>query len=354
MGPTPSTSDGDAATWARHLGVSREAVEVHRAAAVVDLHVESFIWTRLAGYRLDRRHDRSPLGGRLFGQVDVPRMRAAGLGGAVMSIATNPFRPMQGRRRAVRVNIARLRRLLAACPDVDVVADVAAFERARAEGHLACLLALQGANALTPDDLASPALSDVCRITLVHLTRSRHGSASAPLGGDRGLRPEGARMIEAMRAHSVLLDLAHAAPSTFWQALEVHGTETPVIVSHTGARAVRDSWRNVDDDQIRAIAARDGVVGVILHRGFLTSWTRRASAADVAAHLDHIVRVGGEQTAALGTDYDGFILPPPDLRSVTDLPRVVQALLDLRHPPERIVQMLGANPLRPLRAIRPG
>jgi membrane dipeptidase len=350
----PATTSADAATWARALGVSREAVEVHRAAGVVDLHVESFIWTRLAGYRLDRQHEHTLLGGRLFGQADVPRMRAAGLGGAVMSIATNPFRPLQSRRKAVRVNVARLRRVLMACDGVDVVADAPAFDRARARGRLACFLALQGANALTPDDLGGPALADVSRITLVHLTRSRHGAASAPLGGDRGLRPEGARMIEAMRANGVLLDLAHAAPSTFWQALDIHGSEGPVIVSHTGVRAQHPSWRNVDDDQIRAIAARDGVVGVILHRGFLTSWGRSARAADVARHIDHIVRIGGERTAALGSDYDGFILPPADLRSVTELPRVVQALLDLGHPPDRIMRILGENPVRPLRAARPG
>jgi membrane dipeptidase len=352
MGRAPTAST-DLAARARRLGVSHEALEVHRAAAAVDLHVESFIWTRVAGYRIERHHDHTLLGGRLFGQADVPRMKAAGLGGAVMSIATNPFRALSARRRAARLNVARLRRTLASCDGVEVVADATAFDRARAAGDLGCFLGLQGANALIPEDIGSPALADVSRITLVHLTRSRHGSASAPLGGGHGLRPEGARMIEAMRAHGVLLDLAHASPPTFWQALDAHGSGTPAIVSHTGARAVHDSWRNVDDDQIRAIAARGGVVGVILHRGFLTSRRRRASAADVAAHIDHIVRVGGEDVAALGSDYDGLILPPPDLRSVDELPRVTQALLDLGHPPERIVKVLGTNPVRPIRALRP-
>ncbi|HEX7096932.1 MAG TPA: hypothetical protein VF183_13685, partial [Acidimicrobiales bacterium] len=80
--------------WARRLGVSREAIEVHLAAGLVDLHVESFVWTRVFGYRLDRSHDRTLLGGRLYGQVDLPRLRRAGVGAAVMSIATNPFKPM--------------------------------------------------------------------------------------------------------------------------------------------------------------------------------------------------------------------------------------------------------------------
>ena len=94
-----------------------------------------------------------------------------------MSIATNPFRPMASpapsRARQRRAGSARA--LTAA--DVDVVDDAAAFDRARAAGRLACFLGLQGANALRPDDVGAPALADVSRVTLVHLTRSRHGAA---------------------------------------------------------------------------------------------------------------------------------------------------------------------------------
>ena len=71
----PATTSADAATWARALGVSREAVDVHRAAGVVDLHVESVIWTRLAGYRLDRRHEHTLFGGCLFGRFTHAAVR---------------------------------------------------------------------------------------------------------------------------------------------------------------------------------------------------------------------------------------------------------------------------------------
>jgi membrane dipeptidase len=347
----------DAATLARRLGVSREAVEIHQAAGLFDLHVESFIWTRVFRYDLGRRHGRTILGGRLFGQVDVPRLRDGGVAGACMSIATNPMRPMASRRRTVRLNVARLRRMLGAA-GVAVVDDASAFDRARASGQLACLIGIQGANAMHPDDLGMPALAAVSRVTLVHLTRSRHGSSSAPGGGDAGLRPEGRRMVESLRAHRVLLDLAHASPRTFWSALDAHRqgghhAVAPVIVSHTGARAVHDSWRNLDDDQIRAVAATGGVVGIMFHGGFLTGSPRRATAADVVRHVEHVIRVGGEETAAIGSDYDGFIIPPRDLRDVAALPRLTQAMLDAGHAPERIVRVLGSNPLRPLRMVRP-
>jgi len=353
MAPPVSALTWEPGAWARRLGVSREAIDIHLAAGVVDLHVESFVWTRVFGYRLDRSHDRTLLGGRLYGQADVPRLLRAGMGGAVMSIATNPFRTQGSRRRVARVHVARLRRVLAAIDGVEVVDNAADFDRARADGRLACFLALQGANAISPDDLASPALRGVSRITLVHLTRSRYGSPNAPLGGGRGLPKAGRSMVEAMRRHHVLLDLAHASRRTFWDALDVWGDDQPVIVSHTGVRRVHESWRNIDDDQIRAIADRGGVVGIMLHAPFLTSRPRTAGALDVARHISHVIDVGGEATAALGTDYDGLILPPRDLRSVVELPRITQALLDLGHPPERIARVLGENPLRPLRVLRP-
>jgi membrane dipeptidase len=343
----------DRVGWARRLGTSAHAIDLVASSDVVDLHVESFIWTRVFGYDLARWHDRSLTGHRLWGQADVPRLAAAGCTGAVMSIATNPFRPARSRRTAALRNVARLGAELHRAGAV-VVADAAAYRRARAAGRLACFLALQGGHAVRPDDLGHPGLAAVSRVTLVHLTRSRLGAPSAPGGRDGGLTAEGRAFVEALRAHRILLDLAHAAPRTFWDALDVHGGDTPVAVTHTGVREVRPSWRNVDDDQIRAVADRGGVVGVILHAGFLARPGRRARAHDVARHLDHVVQVGGIETAALGTDVDGFIVPPRDLRTVLELPRVVQALLDLGWPDDRVRAAVGANALRVVAELRPG
>jgi membrane dipeptidase len=320
---------------------------------VVDLHVESFIWTRVFGYRLDRSHGRTPLGDRYFGHADLPRLRAAGYTGAVMSIATNPFRSRSGRRAATLRNLARLRRLLRDA-GAAVVADAAGYRRARRDGRLACFVALQGGNALAPDDLASPAIGDVSRITLVHLTRSRLGAPSAPGGGPRGLTVEGRRFVEAMAERSILLDLAHANRTTFWDVLDVSPAENPVIVSHTGVAAVCRSWRNVDDDQIRAVADRGGVVGIMFHRGFLTRPARRAAAADVARHVAHVVNVGGEDCAAIGSDFDGMIVPPADLADVRALPTLVRALLDAGLPAPTVAKILGANYLRVVDAVRGG
>src|SRR2546422_11738329 len=102
----------DPEAWAKELGISNEAVQLYAASDVVDLHLDSFIWQRIFGYDLKKRHGRGLLGARFYSQVDFPRALEAGLTGATWIITTNPLRTAAGRARAFVKNIARLRDLL--------------------------------------------------------------------------------------------------------------------------------------------------------------------------------------------------------------------------------------------------
>jgi membrane dipeptidase len=323
-------------------------------ADVLDAHVESFVWARVLRYDLRRRHGRGLLGGRLYSQLDIPRMGAVGMTGAVFSIATNPIRSREGRRMTLLANIRRLQMVLESDPGVAVVSDGAGYRRARAEGRMGCFLAVQGGNAVTADDLA--ALPDVVsRVTVVHLTRSGLGSPSRPLapGGPgrrpgRGLTPAGHDYVEALDARRILVDLAHINGRGFWDALAAHDRSMPAIVSHTGVRGVHDVWRNIDDAQVRAIADTGGVVGVMYHSGFLGE----SSAEAVVRHLEHVVKVGGEDCAALGSDWDGLIVPPRDMRTVAEFPVLVRAMRARGFTDERVRKIVGANYLRVVDAVR--
>src|SRR5688500_17663144 len=90
----------DPRRWAAALGVGVDDVELLRAADVVDLHVDSFIWSRIVRYDLHRRHVRPPVGRRYAWQVDLPRALEAGVTGAIWSITTNPLRRAEARRDA--------------------------------------------------------------------------------------------------------------------------------------------------------------------------------------------------------------------------------------------------------------
>src|SRR5437868_962343 len=96
--------------------VSHEATEIYRASEIVDLHVDTFIWTRIFGYDLLRRHGRGLLGACFYGQADLPRLREAGVGGAIWSITTNPLRRRSRRTPVFRRNLERLVAIFARAP----------------------------------------------------------------------------------------------------------------------------------------------------------------------------------------------------------------------------------------------
>ena len=349
----------DTGEWAKSLGVSREAIELYRQSDVIDLHVDSFIWTRIFGYDLRKRHGRGPLGARFYSQADLPRLISAGVTGAAWVITTNPLGSSRRRARAFFENLSRLRRELTAAPDrVALVRNAAEYRAARENGRHGAFIAIQGGNALDHDldDYGRIPDGVVTRVTLVHLTSSSFGATSSPLAlTDSGLTGHGRDLVRRLDAERIFVDLAHISKNGFYDAVKVHDSSIPLIVTHTGVSGVFPHWRNLDDDQLRAIADSGGTVGVMYQASFLgPSWlvggTNTASL--VADHLEHIVRVVGEDHASLGSDWDGAIVTPRDMQTCVELPKLVQLLLDRRLRPEAIQKILGQNYLRALRHLR--
>jgi membrane dipeptidase len=347
----------DPSAWASALGISREAVEVYLASDVIDLHIDSFIWTRIFGYDLLRRHGHGLLGARFYSQADLPRLREAGVSGGCWVITTNPLRRRSRRPELFARNLERLRAILASAPDdVAVVRNVAEYRKARAANRHAAFIAVQGGNAfdrdlgaldLIPDDL-------VLRITLVHLSRSALGNTSAPSFGKRadGLTGLGRDFVRALNQRRIFVDLAHISRQGFFDAVEVHDKSQPLIVTHTGVTGVHPHWRNLDDEQLRAIAQSGGTIGVMYQSSFLGDPINGGRAESIVRHLEHIVETVGEDFASLGSDWDGAIVPPRDLPTCLELPRLCELMLKRGWSPERVQKILGGNVLRAIALLR--
>ena len=343
--------------WANSLGISREAVALYLASDVIDLHIDSFIWSRIFGYDLTKRHDLGPLGGRYFRQVDFPRIREAHVTGATWVVTTNIARKAPWRARTLFRNLEKLCSTFAKVDgEFAIVRNTAEYRAARAQGKHGAFIGVQGGNAFDENLAFLEAVPDglILRVTLVHLSTSKMGVTSSPLslGATGGLTHFGREFVERLNARKVFVDLAHVSREGFFDAVAVHDKSQPLLVTHTGVSGVFPHWRNLDDEQIRSIAHTGGTIGIMYQSGFLGPSTFNGRASLIVDHLEHVVNVAGEDHASLGSDWDGMIVPPTDMPSCLELPKLVQIMLDRGFSPERIQKILGGNFLRVVSALR--
>src|SRR5690606_22263104 len=104
----PSDPRSDRERYAAQLGISQAALDLYLASEVIDLHIDSFIWHRVFGYDLTRKHGRGLLGGLCYSQADIPRVLKAGITGATCVIQTNPTRDGRGREQMFDDNLPQL------------------------------------------------------------------------------------------------------------------------------------------------------------------------------------------------------------------------------------------------------
>ncbi|HEY6460309.1 MAG TPA: membrane dipeptidase, partial [Polyangiaceae bacterium] len=158
--------------------------------------------------------------------------------------------------------------------------------------------------------------------------------------------------VRALDARRIFVDLAHIHRRGFFDAVEAHDRSLPLIVTHTGVSGVFPHWRNLDDEQLRAVADSGGTVGIMYHAPFLGRRGAGKHASRVVDHIEHVVKTVGEDHASLGSDWDGAIVTPRDMKTCLELPKLVELMLQRGMGEETIRKVLGANYLRALRHLR--
>jgi membrane dipeptidase len=325
---------------------SPEARAIHARHPAIDLHADSLMWSRWTGYDIHLRHDPPLPLAALGGHVDIPRMIEGGVGAQFFGLVSVAF-PTRGLAAVIDEQIDQLELAIVRDPrrlrKARTAGDV---QRAAAEGAVAALLGIEGGHALEGDlrKLDHFARRGVRYLGLCHFTANE--LCYPAYGGGRrdaeGLTPFGREVVEHAGELGVIVDLAHINKRGFLDVCEL--SKHPPIVSHTGVLGVFSHWRNIDDEQLRAIADRGGVVGVI----FCPRYLGRDGIEPVVAHLRHIIDVCGEDTPALGSDWDGFIIPTKDLRDAARLPLLTDGLLKAGFSEETIAKILRRNALRAL------
>lgn len=196
-------------------------------------------------------------------------------------------------------------------------------------------------------------------VSLCHYGVSSYSHGTQAPGG---LTPRGAPMLQALDKAGILLDLSHLAEAAFWEALDEFGG--PVLATHNCARALCDHDRQFDDEQLRAIIDRKGVVGVAMDDWMLSPlWDKQAqdntgiTLETVVDHMDHINQLAGNAYhAAIGSDLDGGYgkeQSPADMDTIADLQRIPEILARRDYSDSDIAAMMHGNWLRLLRASLP-
>ena len=329
---------------------SAEARALHAAHPAIDLHADTLMWSRWIGYDLGKLHEPFLPAAAFFGHVDVPRLEAGGIGAQFFGLVSLPV-AARGQVRAIDEQIDALEAQIAAYEGFSKIRSAEEIERVQREGTTGALLGIEGAHALEGDldRVDHFARRGVRYLGLLHFSANEAGFPAYGAGRrDReGLTRWGRELVRRCEAASVIVDLAHINRTGFLEACAM--AARPLIVSHTGVSRAYDHWRNIDDEQIRAVADRGGVVGIIFCPRFLGG----DGIDDVVRHLRHVIDIGGEDTPALGSDWDGMIVPTPDLRDAAHLPLLTDALLRAGMHEETIAKILRHNALRVLRECPP-
>ncbi len=333
------------------------------------------------------------------GHVDLPRLRAGGVGVQTFAAFVASSVPADGAFAAARDMLDRIDEFAESDPAFLVKVETAADCRAAmAAGKTGVFAAVENGYAIGESlaNLEAFRRRGVRMMTLVHSRDTSWAAsctgAAASGGGRGGLSAFGESVVREMNSLGIIVDVSHAAESAFWDALRV--SQKPIIASHSCAHSLCASPRNLKDDQLRALADSGGVVGVCFFPAFLSDEYRlgldrecadifaeidgiekkyaadssgllaeyirintrlaarlagiRVPMARVADHIDHVVEIAGIDSAALGSDFDGIFSVPDGVSGCDFYPDLEEELLRRGYPDEAVDKIFGGNFLRVL------
>lgn len=280
-----------------------------------------------------------------IGHVDLPRLKRGQISAMLCAVfVRNDDLPHHALIQTLRM-VDRLRKIVDQSEgQVRLVENLEDIERCRQEGSFGAILHYEGAEAIDPE-FAVLRLSYALGLRSIGLTWSRSNIFSEGVGEqnkERGLTYLGKELVRRCNQMGILVDVSHLNIAGFWDVLET--SSAPIVASHSNARAICDHDRNLNDDQIRALARNGGLMGINFARHFLVEGAKVA--ADVSLdqmvdHVDHIVNLVGIDHVALGSDYDGASMPEA-LYDASQTPALIQKLRD-RGYDDAAIQKFGRN-----------
>ena len=235
----------------------------------------------------------------------------------------------------------------AADDKVEVVSTIKDLERCKRVGKPAIVLGIENGYALGEkiDNIDKFYRMGVRYITLCHNGDNQLcDSAMKTVGTHNGLSDFGRKAIERMNSLGIMVDVSHAGEKTFWDTIEL--STKPIIASHSCCKALCRHPRNLTDDQIRALAAKGGVLQICLYKYFLSD-KGTADITDAVRHIMHVVDLVGADYVGIGSDFDGGG-GIGGCEAENEIINITKALVREGLADEQIINILGGNLLRVL------
>ncbi len=201
-------------------------------------------------------------------------------------------------------SLDKFHRQIATAPATRFAANSGDIIGANNVNKVAALLTVENAEFLG-GDLDRLQLLRNNRIRILGLVHNAENCLAYPAvsQNEMPLKPFGREVVAELNSTDIYIDVSHLNEAGFWDAVGI--SHRPIIATHSAARGLLDHRRNLTDQQITAIANSGGIIGIPFFGKFLNGGSG-ATAEDIILHLKHIINLGGEECAAIGTDFDGM------------------------------------------------
>jgi membrane dipeptidase len=371
------------------------APNLHQRLLCLDTHLDTPASLARPGWDMMKRHSRDSD----LTQVDYPRMVEGGLDGGFFAIYTpqgalTPEATLAARDAAF-LRAMEIRELVAAHPDKFELAFVAEdAARVAASGKRIVYQSIENSYPLG-DDVSLLRVFyklGVRMVGFIHFKNNQFGDSATDKPQWNGLSPKGRELAALGNDLGMVLDASHASDAVFDQMMEL--SRAPIILSHSGCRAVHDHPRNIDDDRIKKLAAKGGTIQINSYNAYLidvpanperdkalaalrqksrnTATPAEAEAArgefvkgmkEIDArypepratfdmymqHVTHALDLVGPEHVGVGCDWDGGG-GVTGMEDVASIPKITERLVNLGYTESQLAAFWGGNALRVLKA----
>lgn len=322
-----------------------------------------------------------------YGHVDFPKLRRGGVGGSFFALYTPADMAPDAATRYALEMLSAVYDSVEKYPDQ--VALAVSPEDAVRNGRKGLVSLFLGMENGAPVQESLPLLRTFCRLGVRYVTLTHNGDnalADSAAEGKRwhGLSPFGKKVVAEMNALGMMVDLSHASDETFWDCIRF--SRVPVVATHSCCRALCRHRRNLTDDMLKALADKDGYVGINFYPAFLSDrflsdpadaalfdegerveaafiadpsdpvraqdWHTmqdrlkslwRPGVKEVVDHIDHAVELAGIDHVGIGTDFDGILVPPEGLEDVSMIGKVFDEMRRRGYPESAVSKVAGEN-----------